>query len=89
MLYFYILSGSYKKQKNLLCEIILRYNLQLIAMVLLISTLVFFSAQLRDDPLPTTAVAVQDVVSKDVESNIDGLTDEENGYGFNCEKPEN
>lgn len=58
-------------------------------MVLLISTLVFFSAQLRDDPLPTTAVAVQDVVSKDVESNIDGLTDEENGYGFNCEKPEN
>uniref|UniRef100_A0A0N5ABZ2 Solute carrier organic anion transporter family member n=1 Tax=Syphacia muris TaxID=451379 RepID=A0A0N5ABZ2_9BILA len=75
-------------QNKRLAELFLAFGVmgQLIAMILLISTLLFFSAQLRDDPLPTAAVAIQDV-SKVSEDNIEGI-DEENAYRSASEKLE-
>lgn len=58
---------------------------QMIAMILLIFTLVFFSSQLRDDPLPTAAVAVQDV-SKEAEANLESMAGEDYASGSTSEK---
>ena len=59
----------------------------MIAMILLIFTLVFFASQLRDDPLPTTAVAAQDV-SKDCEVNMEAIVADEYGDCSNSGKSE-
>uniref|UniRef100_A0A915AIU1 Solute carrier organic anion transporter family member n=2 Tax=Parascaris univalens TaxID=6257 RepID=A0A915AIU1_PARUN len=61
-------------QNKLLADLFLAFSVvgQTIAMLLLICTLIFFSTQMRDDPLPTAAViAVRD--SEDADVNMESV----------------
>ncbi|KHN74701.1 Solute carrier organic anion transporter family member 4C1 [Toxocara canis] len=61
-------------QNKLLADLFLAFSVvgQTIAMVFLICTLIFFSTQMRDDPLPTAAVvAVRD--SEDADVNMESV----------------
>lgn len=60
-------------QNKLLADLFLTFGVvgQTIAMVFLICTLIFFSSQMRDDPLPTAAVIAVHDGSKDEEMDLD------------------
>ncbi|MFH4976664.1 hypothetical protein AB6A40_003373 [Gnathostoma spinigerum] len=81
--------GSCMLYKNsLLADLFLAFSVvgQTIGMVLLIVTLLFFSTQMRDDPLPVTAVDAHDeadVSLDEVEADVDKPTDPAN-TDVNC-----